>query len=114
MSSSFLRSISIFIAALVVAGCGSGDTGPAGAQGPAGPPGPPGTTPGAVVTIPSNATPATDAAAAAWAALAPQVTVTSVTIASPPVVNFTVTDAVGTPVMVSATRPRAAPPRSPA
>ena len=98
MSSSFLRSISVFIAALVVAGCGSGDTGPAGAQGPAGPPGPPGTTPGAVTTIPSNATPASDASAAAWAALAAQVTVTSVSINSPPVVNFRVTDANGTPV----------------
>ena len=58
--------------------------------------GPPGS--GATVTIPSNATPASDAAAAAWAALAPQVTVTSVSINSPPVVNFTVTDATGVPV----------------
>jgi OmcA/MtrC family decaheme c-type cytochrome len=79
----------------MAAGCGSdGSTGP---QGPIGPPGPPGPT-GSYVTVPSNATPASDAAAAAWAALAPQVTVTSVSINSPPVVNFTVTDGNGVPV----------------
>ena len=42
---------------------------------------------------------ATDASAAAWAALVPKATVASVTIASPPVVNFTVTDDVGHPVV---------------
>jgi len=100
MISSFLRSVSIVIAALVVAGC-SGDTGSAGApgtQGPPGPPGPPGSDAGPVITIRSNATPANDAAAAAWAALALRVTVTSVSISSPAVVNFTVTDDTGTPV----------------
>ena len=86
-------------AAALIAGCGggTGDTGPqgpagppgqTGATGPAGPPGPA----GGVVVVPSNANPATDAAQAAWAALVPKATVTSVTIASPPVVNFTVTD----------------------
>jgi OmcA/MtrC family decaheme c-type cytochrome len=49
--------------------------------------------------VPSNATPASDAAAAQWAALQPKVTVTSVTISSPPVVNFTVTNADGTPIV---------------
>jgi OmcA/MtrC family decaheme c-type cytochrome len=99
MISSFLRAASIFLATLVVASCGgSGSTGPAGAPGPQGPPGPPGSTPGAVVTIASNATPASDAAAAQWAALALKVTVTSVSINSPPVVNFRVTDNTDTPV----------------
>jgi OmcA/MtrC family decaheme c-type cytochrome len=94
----FLRSASIIIATLVVAGCGSGSTGAIGPTGPAGPPGPPGTGTGSVITIPANGTPASDAAAAAWAALAPRVTVTSVSINSPPVVNFTVTDGAGMPV----------------
>ncbi|MFO1224754.1 MAG: OmcA/MtrC family decaheme c-type cytochrome [Burkholderiaceae bacterium] len=51
------------------------------------------------MTIASNATPATAAQQAAWSALAPKVSVTSVTIASPPVVNFTVTDANGAPLI---------------
>src|SRR6185503_11268366 len=81
-------------AALVLAAC-STETGPAGPPGAAGPPGPSGPPGGntPVVSIPSNATPATDAAAAAWAALSMKVTVTS-----PPVVNFTVTDDAGVPV----------------
>jgi OmcA/MtrC family decaheme c-type cytochrome len=94
---------------ITLAGCGGGsDSGPAGptgavgapgATGPAGPPGSPGVSGAGVLTVASNASPATDASAAAWAALAPQVTVTSVTISSPPVVNFKVTDAVGVPVV---------------
>ncbi len=81
-------------------GCSSdnGPAGPAGPQGPPGPPGPPGGSSGSSTTIPSNATPAGDAAAAAWAALAPKVTVTSVSINSAPIVNFTVTDDTGVPV----------------
>lgn len=93
------------LVAAMMSGCGGGSdgatgatgaTGPAGPQGPAGPAGQDQT---AKVTIASNATPATDASAAAWAALAPQVTVTGVTIASPPVVNFKVVDAAGLPVI---------------
>lgn len=94
MHSSILRWGSIFIAALLVTACGSGSDGDTGPQGPPGPPGP-----SASVTVPSNATPASDASAAAWSALAPQVTVTSVAINSPPVVDFTVTDAHGLPVI---------------
>ena len=88
-----------FLLVLMVAGCGhnTGPTGPQGAPGPTGPPGPP-SGGGPVITIPSNATPATDADAAAWAALSLNVAVTSVAISSPPVVNFTVTDANGVPV----------------
>ena len=109
MSSGLIRSILAALVAAVatlVAGCGGG-TGDAGPQGPAGPPGqngatgpagPPGPA-GGVVVIPSNAAPATDTAQAAWAALVPKATVTSVTIASPPVVNFTVTDDAGHPVI---------------
>ena len=106
MKFSSLRWTSIVAAALLVAACGGGSgdagptgqtgaTGPAGPAGPAGPQGPSGT----VVTIASNATPATTAQQAAWSALAPKVTVSSVTIASPPVVNFTVTDANGAPLV---------------
>ncbi len=83
-------------------GC-SGEQGPAGPAGPAGPQGPAGpggdAGPGAVVIVPSNSVPPTDASSAAWAALAPKVTVQSVTISSPPVVKFTVTDAAGAPVV---------------
>jgi len=94
------------VSAITLAGC-SGDSGPAGPGGPPGPPGPPGNPgnpgpPGSstgVIRVPSNATPASDAAAAQWAALQPKVTVTSVTISSPPVVNFTVTNADGTPIV---------------
>ena len=110
MRNSLIRSgVAILFAAgaLTVAGCGgggSGDAGPTGAPGPAGPigpagPGGPAGPSGNALTIPSNAAPATDAQAAAWAALVPNVTVTSVTIASPPVVNFTVADANGSPVV---------------
>lgn len=83
---------------LALAGCGGGDSGAQGPQGPAGPAGPPGSSTPAV-RVASNAAPATDAAAAAWAALVPKVTVTGVTISSPPVVTFTVTDANGAPVV---------------
>ena len=86
-------------AALMLAACSTqtGPAGPPGTPGPPGPSGPPGSnTPS--VSVPSNATPATDAQAAAWAALSMNVTVTSVTINSPPVVNFTVKDDTGLPV----------------
>ncbi len=86
--------------ALVLAGCGgSGDAGPQGPAGPPGPPGPPGSSAGNVIVVASNATPATDASAAQWAALQPQVTVTGVSIASPPVVTFKVTNIDGTPIV---------------
>lgn len=94
------KAFAAFVAAgvMALAGCGGGDKGDAGQAGPQGPAGPPGPS-GATVTVASNAAPATQASAAAWAALAPKVTVTSVTIASPPVVRFTVTDANGAPVV---------------
>lgn len=47
----------------------------------------------------TNTVAATTASSAAWAALQPQVTVTSVSINSPPVVKFTVKDAAGAPVV---------------
>ncbi len=65
--------------------------------------------PGATVTVPVNvsnkqtialnSTAATTASTLAWRALTPQVTVTGVTIASPPVVKFAVTDASGNAVV---------------
>ncbi len=93
------RALSLFLAILALTGCGgSGDTGATGPVGPPGPPGPPGSNPGAVITIPSNAAPSSDTDAANWAALSLKVTVTSVSISSPPVVNFRVTDDTDTPV----------------
>lgn len=95
---------------LALAGCGGGDdgaAGPAGAPGPAGPAGPTGPagpagpaapTPSNAVNVGSNAAP-TSASKAAWAALKPQITVSSVTIASAPVVKFSVKDAAGNPVV---------------
>ncbi|WP_341677459.1 OmcA/MtrC family decaheme c-type cytochrome [Niveibacterium sp. SC-1] len=79
----------VLASALAACGGGSGDTGPAG------PPGPPGN----AVNVPSNSATPTPVTTAAWANLAPQVTVTSVSISSPPVVNFKVTDASGNPVL---------------
>jgi OmcA/MtrC family decaheme c-type cytochrome len=86
----------------VVAFCLSctGPTGPAGEAGPTGAVGPPGDAGSNLpVRIASNAVPPSDASSAAWAALAPQATITSVTISSPPVVSFKVTDAAGAPVV---------------
>jgi OmcA/MtrC family decaheme c-type cytochrome len=91
--------------AFALAGCGGGDdgatgpAGPAGQTGATGPAGPAGKDLTAAVKVPSNTVAATDASAAAWKALAPQVTVTSVTISSPPVVKFTVKDAAGNPIV---------------
>lgn len=52
-----------------------------------------------MTTIPSNSATATAESSAAWKAFQPQVTINSVTIASPPVVKFTVKDADGKPVV---------------
>jgi OmcA/MtrC family decaheme c-type cytochrome len=92
------------VLAALIAGCGGSDgatgaQGPIGPQGPQGDPGPAGPAGGTQVTIASNATAPTEAATAAWAALAPQITVTGVTISSPPVVDFKVLDANGMPVI---------------
>src|SRR5262245_15284224 len=94
------------IGALTLVACtgDSGPAGPGGAAGPPGPPGPPGNpgTPGsgtASIRVASNATPSSDAAAAQWAALQPKITVTGVSISSPPVVSFTVANADGTPIV---------------
>ena len=88
----------VTIAALaLLAGC-KGDTGPQGPPGPPGSGGDGGANVG-VIHIPPNSQAPTDASSAAWAALQPQVTVQSVTISSAPVVNFTVTDAAGNPIV---------------
>lgn len=50
-------------------------------------------------TIATNAVTPTSETVAAWRALEPKITVTGVTIASPPVVNFAVTDAAGNAVV---------------
>ena len=101
----WLKFAAASLLAVAIAGCGGGSDGAAGAVGAPGAPGTPGTpgTPGvdltALVNVGSNATAATPAAAATWAALAPQVTVTGVTINSAPVVKFTVKDAAGKPLI---------------
>jgi len=94
-----------------LAGCGGdgGPAGPAGPPGPAGPAGPPGTpgTPGApggggASNVGSNTLTDPTAIATnaqAWAELQPTVTITNVTIASPPVVSFMVTDSFGKAVV---------------
>jgi OmcA/MtrC family decaheme c-type cytochrome len=96
------------VGALALAGCGGG-TGDAGPTGPAGPAGPPGQTgqPGApgingatAVNVARSTNPTVIAAnAAVWESLEPTVTVTGVTVASPPVVTFTVADPFGNPVV---------------
>jgi len=91
MKARVLLAAVLAVAALAVSGC-TGSQGPAGPAGDAGPPGLPGQNGGNVISVPSNAQTPTDAQTAAWAALAPQVTIQSVTISSPPVVKFTVTD----------------------
>jgi OmcA/MtrC family decaheme c-type cytochrome len=99
------------ILAATLSACGSGDSGPAGPAGPSGPSGPsgppgnpgnPGSGGSGTVNVPSNGLTNPDAiaaAAAVWADLQPTVTITSVTIHSPPVVNFMVTDPFGNPVV---------------
>ena len=89
--------------ALTLSGCGGGDgaagpagpagaAGSAGAAGPAGPAGPAGTAGGAT----TNAAILTPDQ---WAAAKFSASVSKVTIASPPVVEFSVTDALGNPVV---------------
>jgi OmcA/MtrC family decaheme c-type cytochrome len=97
-----------FIAAVALAGCGgsNGDAGPAGPtgpQGPTGPSGPPGSSGSAgVLDVGSNTltnTSAVQANADSWAQLEPTITVSSVSVASPPVVTFTVRDGFNRPVV---------------
>ena len=88
--------------AAVLAACGGGDTGPAGppgTNGTNGTNGTDGTNAVATLSVGSNSTTPSAATTAAWAALSPQVTITSVTINSAPVVKFRVTDAAGVPVV---------------
>ena len=102
LRSNWLKFASASLLAVAIAGCGGGSDGAAGPAGPAGAdgaPGTPGTDLTAQVTVGSNTVAATPTATAAWKALAPQVTVTSVTINSAPVVSFTVKDAAGKPIL---------------
>jgi len=106
--------LAVVVAAVIaasLAGCGgdggeAGPAGPPGPEGPAGPPGNPGTpgSPGGAGTtsVGSNALTNPEAIttnAQAWANLQPTVTITSVAIASPPVVKFTVVDSFGKAVV---------------
>jgi len=99
----------VIAASLSACGGGGGEAGPAGPPGPSGPAGPPGTpgTPAApggsgASNVGSNALTDPTAIATnaqAWAELQPTVTITNVTIASPPVVSFMVTDSFGKAVV---------------
>jgi len=85
-----------------LAGCGGGGGG--GSTTPTTPTTPPSSNtpappPAGVAQNGTNTVAATAASAAAWKALQPQVTVTSVSINSAPVVMFTVKDAAGAPVV---------------
>lgn len=101
MKSTLLRLglLALFISAL--AGCGGG--GSDGVSSPVSQAN--STTPGVIVvganavTVNKNSDSPTAEALAAWKALAPQVSVQSVTIASPTVVKFTVTDANGRAIL---------------
>ena len=92
-----MAAVSLLAAAALVGCGGGGSDGAPGATGPAGPAGAtgPAGTPGnnAVATVPVAAL-----TAAQWADAKLTGTVTGVTIASPPVVNFKVSDALGNPV----------------
>ncbi len=76
-----------------LSGCGGGT----GSIGPAGTPGTNGT--GYLINVGDNSVAPTADSIAAWKALAPQVTITSVTVSGQPVVKFTVTDAAGNPLV---------------
>ena len=102
--------------AITLAGCGGGD-GAAGSNGTNGTNGVNGTngTNGSngkdatsAANVGSNTVAASTATSTAWAALAPQVSVNSVTIASAPVVKFTVKDAAGNPVLGLASKSQSA------
>ena len=80
MSLRLRRAALLAIAALALAGCSDGDDGNDGAPGEQGPPGP---------ATPVDAGDATDIEA----------TIDGVTIASPPVVNFSLADGSGAPVV---------------
>jgi OmcA/MtrC family decaheme c-type cytochrome len=102
MRRSLLALTAVALLSLGIAGCGGDDgaAGPQGPQGPAGPPGAPGAPgpagpPGSAAVVLTPSTPA-----AQWAALdLSGSSVTSVTIASPPVVNFRLATAEGVPVI---------------
>jgi OmcA/MtrC family decaheme c-type cytochrome len=96
MKSTLVRLGLLALTLFALAGCGGG--GSDGVPGTAGTPGTPGT-PGSGSTVGTNSVTPTADATAAWKALAPQVTITGVTIASPPVVKFTVKDADGKAVL---------------
>ncbi len=91
--------IAASVLTLALAGCGGGGGGTTttAATTPSTPTS--STPPAGVPQNGTNTLAATTASSAAWAALQPQVTVSSVTINSPPVVKFTVKDAAGNPVV---------------
>src|SRR4051812_21473051 len=98
----------VVAASIAACGGGSGSAGPGGpagdpgAAGPAGPPGSSSVAGAGVVSVGSNALTNTDAIntnAQAWSDMQPTVTITGVTIASPPVVTFKVVDGFGRPVV---------------
>lgn len=93
MKSTLIRLGLLALMISLLAGC-SGSTGSAGSAGAAG-------TNGSsyIVKVGDNLVSPTADSIAAWKALAPQVTITSVTVASQPVVKFTVKDTAGNAVV---------------
>jgi OmcA/MtrC family decaheme c-type cytochrome len=93
------RVAALMLLGLLLAAC-EGDDGPAGADGPAGPTGPAGP-PGPVTPPPSDTIMIGDGSALTAAEIAAlgklQATITNVSVAGAPVVDFTVTDSQGNP-----------------
>ena len=89
MKTTFIRLGLMALMFSLLAGCsGSGKDGAAGVNGTS-----------YLVKVGDNSVSPTADSIAAWKALAPQVTITSVTVAGQPVVNFTVKDAAGNSVV---------------
>jgi len=80
--------LALMISGLSGCGGGTGSAGPAGTNGT-----------GYLINVGDNSVSPTADSIATWKALAPQVTITSVTVGGQPVVKFTVKDAAGNAVV---------------
>ncbi len=95
----WLGGLAAGLIALTLAGCGGSD-GAAGPQGPAGPAGPIGSagTPGTPGTAATAAVNVANITSDQWAAAKFQASISNITVSSPPVVEFSISDAQGNPV----------------
>jgi hypothetical protein len=94
--------------AISLTGCGGGDDEAPGGNGTNGTKGTNGKVASTGINVGSNTVAASSATSAARGALSPQVSITSVTFASAPVVKFTVKDAAGNPVLGLASKAQSA------